>query len=71
MGHVQVGCVYVVYSKDSGIPSDNMDLDKNADILLRGFEVIRCRITGFGYITIKHYINYGYILIPISAKSEV
>lgn len=38
LGHVQVGCVYVVYSKDSGIPSNNMDLDRNADILLRGFE---------------------------------
>ncbi|XP_075682682.1 phosphatidylinositol-glycan-specific phospholipase D isoform X2 [Rhinoderma darwinii] len=38
LGHVQVGCVYIVYSNDSGIPSDNMDLDTNADVLLRGFE---------------------------------
>ncbi|XP_069814028.1 phosphatidylinositol-glycan-specific phospholipase D isoform X2 [Dendropsophus ebraccatus] len=35
---VQVGCVYIVYSNDSGIPSHNMDLDKDADVLLRGFE---------------------------------
>ncbi|XP_056377273.1 phosphatidylinositol-glycan-specific phospholipase D isoform X2 [Hyla sarda] len=38
MDRVQFGCVYIVYSNDSGIPSDHMDLDKNADVLLRGFE---------------------------------
>ncbi|XP_040288817.1 phosphatidylinositol-glycan-specific phospholipase D [Bufo bufo] len=38
LGHVQVGCVYIIYSNDSGIPSDDMDLDKDADVLLRGFE---------------------------------
>ncbi|XP_063779323.1 phosphatidylinositol-glycan-specific phospholipase D isoform X2 [Pseudophryne corroboree] len=38
LGHVQVGCVYIVYSKDSGLPSGNMDLDSDADVTLRGFE---------------------------------
>ncbi|KAG9479175.1 hypothetical protein GDO78_012707 [Eleutherodactylus coqui] len=38
LGHFQVGCVYIVYGNDSGIPSDNIDLDESADVLLRGFE---------------------------------
>ncbi|XP_073422229.1 phosphatidylinositol-glycan-specific phospholipase D isoform X4 [Dendrobates tinctorius] len=38
LGNVQVGCVYIVYSNESGLPPDNMDLDKNADVLLRGSE---------------------------------
>ncbi|XP_075069248.1 phosphatidylinositol-glycan-specific phospholipase D isoform X2 [Mixophyes fleayi] len=38
LGHVQTGCVYIVYSNDSGLPSVNMDLDSDADVLLRGFE---------------------------------
>ncbi|XP_068093078.1 phosphatidylinositol-glycan-specific phospholipase D isoform X2 [Hyperolius riggenbachi] len=37
-GHVQVGCVYIVYGNESGIPTVNMDLDKHADILLKGSE---------------------------------
>ncbi|KAM3929195.1 phosphatidylinositol-glycan-specific phospholipase D [Leptodactylus fuscus] len=38
LGHVQVGCVYIVYSNESGIPSEDMDLDKDADVSLKGFE---------------------------------
>ncbi|XP_053570772.1 phosphatidylinositol-glycan-specific phospholipase D [Bombina bombina] len=39
LGHVQVGRVYIVYSNDTGLPSVNMDLDKDADILLQGSEL--------------------------------
>ncbi|MEE6464798.1 hypothetical protein FKM82_006356 [Ascaphus truei] len=38
LGQVQVGRVYIVYSKKAGLPSVNMDLDKDADVLLQGFE---------------------------------
>ncbi|XP_075441702.1 phosphatidylinositol-glycan-specific phospholipase D [Ascaphus truei] len=38
LGQVQVGRVYIVYSKEAGLPSVNMDLDKDADVLLQGFE---------------------------------
>ncbi|KAG8571514.1 hypothetical protein GDO81_011676 [Engystomops pustulosus] len=38
MGRIQVGCVYIIYSSDSGIPSQNMDLEKDANVLLSGFE---------------------------------
>ncbi|KAM4026807.1 phosphatidylinositol-glycan-specific phospholipase D [Anomaloglossus baeobatrachus] len=38
MGNVQVGCVYIIYGNESGLPSDNMDLDKTADVMLRGSE---------------------------------
>ncbi|CAH2284498.1 phosphatidylinositol-glycan-specific phospholipase D isoform X1 [Pelobates cultripes] len=38
MGQVQIGRVYVVYSKETGLPSVNIDLDKDADVLLQGIE---------------------------------
>ncbi|KAM5158233.1 phosphatidylinositol-glycan-specific phospholipase D [Mantella aurantiaca] len=38
LGHIQVGCVYILYGNDSGLPSVNMDLDKEADVLLKGSE---------------------------------
>ncbi|XP_077348403.1 phosphatidylinositol-glycan-specific phospholipase D isoform X1 [Lithobates pipiens] len=38
LGHVQVGCVYILYGNDSGLPSVNVDLDKDASVLLKGSE---------------------------------
>ncbi|XP_072267711.1 phosphatidylinositol-glycan-specific phospholipase D isoform X2 [Pyxicephalus adspersus] len=38
LGHIQVGCVYILYGNDSGLPSVNIDLDKEAAILLKGLE---------------------------------
>nr|XP_014353713.1 PREDICTED: phosphatidylinositol-glycan-specific phospholipase D isoform X2 [Latimeria chalumnae] len=38
LGHVQIGRVYVVYNNGSGLPSDTIDLDEKADIVLEGFE---------------------------------
>ncbi|KAM4705011.1 phosphatidylinositol-glycan-specific phospholipase D [Rhinophrynus dorsalis] len=37
LGHIQVGRVYIVYGKEGGLPSVNMDLDADADVLLQGF----------------------------------
>ncbi|XP_041905129.1 phosphatidylinositol-glycan-specific phospholipase D isoform X4 [Corvus kubaryi] len=38
MGHVQIGRVYVVYSNQSGLPPDDMDLDGKADQVLQGHQ---------------------------------
>ncbi|KAM9307705.1 phosphatidylinositol-glycan-specific phospholipase D [Gastrophryne carolinensis] len=38
LGNIQVGSVYVVYGNESGLPSVDMDLDKEANIMLRGTE---------------------------------
>lgn len=40
LGHIQVGCVYILYGNESGLPSMDMDLDKDAAVLLKGLEVI-------------------------------
>ncbi|XP_018419287.1 PREDICTED: phosphatidylinositol-glycan-specific phospholipase D [Nanorana parkeri] len=37
-GHIQVGCVYILYGNESGLPSVDMDLNKDADVLLKGSE---------------------------------
>lgn len=39
MGHVQIGRVYVVYSNQSGLPPEDMDLDGKADQVLQGHQV--------------------------------
>ncbi|XP_031969830.1 phosphatidylinositol-glycan-specific phospholipase D isoform X3 [Corvus moneduloides] len=38
MGHVQIGRVYVVYSNQSGLPPEDMDLDGKADQVLQGHQ---------------------------------
>ncbi|XP_069074988.1 phosphatidylinositol-glycan-specific phospholipase D isoform X2 [Pleurodeles waltl] len=38
LGHFQIGRVYIVYSNESGLPSGNMDLDKEATSILQGFQ---------------------------------
>uniref|UniRef100_A0A452HF73 Phosphatidylinositol-glycan-specific phospholipase D n=1 Tax=Gopherus agassizii TaxID=38772 RepID=A0A452HF73_9SAUR len=38
LGHVQIGRVYIIYSNPSGLPPVNMDLDKEADQVLEGFQ---------------------------------
>ncbi|KAM4688962.1 phosphatidylinositol-glycan-specific phospholipase D [Discoglossus pictus] len=38
-GHIQVGRVYIVYGKEAGLPSVDMDLDKDADVMLEGTEL--------------------------------
>uniref|UniRef100_A0A8C0H1J9 Phosphatidylinositol-glycan-specific phospholipase D n=1 Tax=Chelonoidis abingdonii TaxID=106734 RepID=A0A8C0H1J9_CHEAB len=38
LGHVQIGRVYIIYSNLSGLPPVNMDLDKEADQVLEGFQ---------------------------------
>ncbi|XP_069469728.1 phosphatidylinositol-glycan-specific phospholipase D [Ambystoma mexicanum] len=37
-GNFQLGRVFVVYSNESGLPPISMDLDKDADVLLEGFQ---------------------------------
>ncbi|XP_072780294.1 phosphatidylinositol-glycan-specific phospholipase D isoform X6 [Taeniopygia guttata] len=38
MGHVQIGRVYVVYGSQSGLPPEDMDLDRKADQVLQGHQ---------------------------------
>ncbi|XP_017933146.1 phosphatidylinositol-glycan-specific phospholipase D isoform X3 [Manacus vitellinus] len=38
MGHVQIGRVYVVYCNQSGLPREDMDLDRKADQVLQGHQ---------------------------------
>uniref|UniRef100_A0A5F8G8I1 Phosphatidylinositol-glycan-specific phospholipase D n=1 Tax=Monodelphis domestica TaxID=13616 RepID=A0A5F8G8I1_MONDO len=38
LGHVQLGRVYVIYSNDLGLPPIDLDLDKEAHIILEGFQ---------------------------------
>uniref|UniRef100_A0A8C8RK79 Phosphatidylinositol-glycan-specific phospholipase D n=1 Tax=Pelusios castaneus TaxID=367368 RepID=A0A8C8RK79_9SAUR len=38
LGHIQIGRVYIVYSNQSGLPPVNMDLDKEANQVLEGYE---------------------------------
>ena len=40
-GHVQVGRVYLLYGNDLGLPPIDLDLDKEAHVILEGFEVRR------------------------------
>ncbi|XP_072460062.1 phosphatidylinositol-glycan-specific phospholipase D isoform X1 [Notamacropus eugenii] len=37
-GHVQVGRVYLLYSSDIGLPPVDLDLDKEAHLILEGFQ---------------------------------
>ncbi|XP_036615846.1 phosphatidylinositol-glycan-specific phospholipase D isoform X2 [Trichosurus vulpecula] len=37
-GHVQVGRVYLLYSNDIGLPPVDLDLDKEAHLILEGFQ---------------------------------
>ncbi|KFP85776.1 PREDICTED: phosphatidylinositol-glycan-specific phospholipase D [Acanthisitta chloris] len=39
MGHVQIGRVYVVYGNQSGLPPEDMDLDRKADQVLQGHQL--------------------------------
>ncbi|XP_041422256.1 phosphatidylinositol-glycan-specific phospholipase D-like isoform X1 [Xenopus laevis] len=38
LGHVQIGRVFIVYGLASGLPPAKMDLDKDADVVLEGYE---------------------------------
>ncbi|KAG8442321.1 hypothetical protein GDO86_011208 [Hymenochirus boettgeri] len=38
LGHLQTGRVYIVYGTEGGLPSSSMDLDKDANIILQGYE---------------------------------
>ncbi|XP_078541840.1 phosphatidylinositol-glycan-specific phospholipase D [Lissotriton helveticus] len=38
LGHFQVGRVYIVYSNESGLLSDSMDLDEDSGSILQGFQ---------------------------------
>nr|XP_013796640.1 PREDICTED: phosphatidylinositol-glycan-specific phospholipase D [Apteryx mantelli mantelli] len=38
LGHVQIGRVYIVYGKQSGLPPEDMDLDEKADQVLEGHQ---------------------------------
>ncbi|XP_058686824.1 phosphatidylinositol-glycan-specific phospholipase D isoform X1 [Poecile atricapillus] len=38
MGHIQIGRVYVVYGNQSGLPPEDMDLDRKADQILQGHQ---------------------------------
>ncbi|XP_027729629.1 phosphatidylinositol-glycan-specific phospholipase D isoform X1 [Vombatus ursinus] len=37
-GHIQVGRVYLLYSNDIGLPPVDLDLDKEAHLILEGFQ---------------------------------
>lgn len=38
-GHVQVGRIYLLYGNDLGLPPIDLDLDKEAHVILEGFQV--------------------------------
>ncbi|XP_008578807.1 PREDICTED: phosphatidylinositol-glycan-specific phospholipase D [Galeopterus variegatus] len=37
-GHIQIGRVYLIYSNDLGLPPVDLDLDKEAHVILEGFQ---------------------------------
>lgn len=39
LGHIQIGRVYIVYGNHSGLPQEDMDLDRKADQVLEGHQV--------------------------------
>lgn len=38
-GHIQVGRVYLIHGSDLGLPPIDLDLDKEAHVILEGFQV--------------------------------
>ncbi|XP_040519065.1 phosphatidylinositol-glycan-specific phospholipase D [Gallus gallus] len=38
LGHIQIGRVYIVYGNHSGLPQEDMDLDRKADQVLEGHQ---------------------------------
>uniref|UniRef100_A0A8C5N0I5 Phosphatidylinositol-glycan-specific phospholipase D n=1 Tax=Leptobrachium leishanense TaxID=445787 RepID=A0A8C5N0I5_9ANUR len=78
-GQVQVGRVYVIYSNETGLPSTNLDLDKDADVLLQGLEgsvYVYFGSNGFSNtpnITIRcrfTYCNLGWTLLTADMNGD-